>query len=88
LIARRREIPDLSLGSYVSIPAADGVWAWRRGETHAVYINCSGDVDVAVEDVAGRVVIGTDRARDGEVVGCALHLDGWEGLVVDLDAPA
>jgi hypothetical protein len=52
-----------------------------------VFVNCS-DGDVAVADVAGRVVIGTDRARDGETITGSLHLGSWEGLVVDLDAPA
>ena len=33
---------------------------------------------------AGRVAIGTDRARDGEAVGGALALGPWEGVVVAL----
>jgi hypothetical protein len=86
-VSPSRETPDLSLGSYATIAAPVDVWAWRRGEQHAVFVNCY-DGDVAVGDVAGRVVIGTDRARDGETITGSLHLGGWEGLVVDLDAPA
>jgi alpha-glucosidase len=87
LMARRRETPDLSLGSYASIPAPDGVWAWRRGEHHAVFVNCS-DHDVALDDVAVHVLIGTDRARDGETISGPLRMRAWEGLVARLDAPA
>jgi len=31
LLALRRRTPDLHSGSYASLPAPDGAWAWRRG---------------------------------------------------------
>jgi alpha-glucosidase len=84
LIALRRETPDLSLGSYTLLPACEGVWAWRRGAHHAVAINCS-EEDVKLDDVDGRVVIATDRRRDGEVIRGSLLLRGWEAVVVEME---
>ena len=83
LISIRRETPDLSTGTYALLPAPAGVWAWRRGHHHAVVINCSDD-DVALDDVDGRVRIGTDRARDGDRIVGSLELRGWEGLVAEI----
>ena len=64
-------------------PAPDGVWAWRRGERHAVVVNYS-DADAALDDIDGRVRIGTDRARDGEAFAGTLRIGAWEGLVVEI----
>ena len=63
----------------------DGVWAWRRGERHAVVVNYT-DADVELEGFRGRIVVGTDRARDGEAVSGTLATRGWEGCIVDLGA--
>jgi glycosidase len=82
LIALRRGAADLRVGDYATLAAPDGAWAWRRGERYAVALNLSGD-DVVVDGVAGRVAVGTDRARDGEVVGGAVSLGPWEGVVVE-----
>jgi len=82
LIARRRETPDLNTGSYTSLPVPAGVWAWQRGAGHAVFVNCS-DAAVDIADETGVILIGTDRSRDGEVVRGEMHLDGWEGLVIE-----
>jgi alpha-glucosidase len=81
LIALRRKRADLREGDYATLPAPDGAWAWRRGERTAVALNLS-DAPAGV-DLAGTVVIGTDRSRDGA------RFDGavapWEGVVVELD---
>jgi hypothetical protein len=84
LIALRRVTPDLSAGSYATLPAPDGVWAWRRGDRHAVVVNCSDrEADVVLPTAGGRVVVSTDRARDGEGFGDAIHLRAWEGCVTE-----
>ncbi|HEV7527189.1 MAG TPA: alpha-amylase family glycosyl hydrolase [Acidimicrobiia bacterium] len=84
LVALRRRTRDLCVGSYAPLPAPPDVWAWRRGDQHAVVVNYS-DADVAVADVDGRVIIATDRARDGELIRGSLRLRAWEGAVIELD---
>ena len=83
LIALRREREDLRGGAYETLPAPDGAWAWRRGASTAVAVNL-GDGEVEVEGLAGTVLVGTDRARDGEAVSGALRLAPGEGAVVEL----
>jgi alpha-glucosidase len=39
LIAQRRANPDLQSGDYETLPAPDGVWAFRRGESTTVAVN-------------------------------------------------
>jgi alpha-glucosidase len=39
LIAERRANPDLQGGAYETLPAPDGVWAFRRGENTTVTVN-------------------------------------------------
>ena len=41
LIAQRRANPDLVDGDYETLPAPDGVWAFRRGERTTVAVNLS-----------------------------------------------
>jgi alpha-glucosidase len=84
LIALRGEHADLHAGSYESLPAPDGAWAWRRGTGFVVALNLS-DAEIVVEDVAGTVAIATDRARDGEHVEGAVRLAAYEGVVVALE---
>jgi alpha-glucosidase len=85
LIALRRVTPDLAVGSYATLPAPGDVWAWRRGERHAVVVNCSDrDADVALDAAGGRIVVSTDRARDGEGFRTSIHLRGWEGCVAEI----
>jgi alpha-glucosidase len=82
LIALRRERADLRGGSYESLPAPAGAWAWRRGERTVVAVNLSGEpVEVELD---GTVLVGTDRSRDGERAGGSLRLGPWEGAVVEL----
>jgi alpha-glucosidase len=49
LIVQRRANPDLLAGAYESLPAPDGVWAFRRGEDTTVAVNLS-DADAGLED--------------------------------------
>jgi alpha-glucosidase len=79
LIALRRERADLRDRAYATLPAPDGAWAWRRGESTAVALNLS-DQPVEV-DVRGTVLIGTDRSRDGQPFDG--RLGPWEGVLVD-----
>jgi hypothetical protein len=48
-----------------------------------VVVNFS-DVELTVTDIDGRVRIGTDRTRDGEVVRGSLRLRGWEGVILEI----
>ncbi|MDQ1384642.1 MAG: alpha-glucosidase [Actinomycetota bacterium] len=84
LIALRKQSPDLNVGAYAPIPAPDGVWAWRRGDRHAVVVNFS-DTEITLDRISGRILVGTDRARDGERFESPMHLRGWEGCVVRTD---
>jgi alpha-glucosidase len=83
LIALRKAHEDLTAGAYATLPAPDGAWAWRRGDAFGVAVNLSG-AEVAVDGLAGRVAIATDRGRDGEGVAGPLRLGPWEGAVVEL----
>jgi alpha-glucosidase len=83
LIALRKRSPDLQTGAYTSLPSPSGVWAWRRGDGTAVVANLS-DNDETLEGVGGRVLIGTDRGRDGDSLHRSITLRGWEALVVQL----
>jgi len=84
LIALRRRTPDLCTGTYEAISAPADVWAWKRGRGHAVLVNFSAQPAV-VEGVGGRVLIATDRTRDGERVAASVVLGAWSGFVVALD---
>ena len=83
LIALRRRTRDLSAGAYATLDAPDGAWVYRRGDGFAVAVNLS-DAAVSIDGLAGRVAIGTDRARDGAAVAGGLELRPWEGVVVAL----
>jgi alpha-glucosidase len=81
LIALRRERADLRGGAYATLPAPAGAWAWRRGDETAVAVNLSG-AEVELGGLAGTLLVGTDRAREGERVEGALRLGPWEGAVL------
>jgi hypothetical protein len=83
LIELRRRLPDLCTGSYRTLAAPEGVWAWRRGDGVAVVLNMSGDA-ATLEGMQGPVLVGTDRGRDGESLGGVLTLRPWEGLVAEI----
>jgi glycosidase len=82
LIALRRETPGLQAGSYRSLPAAPGAWAWSRGDRVVVAVNMA-DGESDVDGVSGTVRVGSDRRRDGEEVGGTLRLRGWEAVVIE-----
>jgi alpha-glucosidase len=80
-IALRRASRDLSTGSYESLPARGGAWAWRRGRATCVALNLSGK-PASVEGLDGVVRLATRREREGERVDGGLSLGPWEGVVV------
>jgi alpha-glucosidase len=83
LIDLRRQRADLRTGAYTTMNAPEGAWAYRRGERHAAALNLSGE-PVEVEGLAGVILIGTDRARDGEHVSGTLALGPYEAAVMEL----
>ena len=80
LIALRRADDALHAGPYTPLDAPDGAWAYRRGDRAAVALNLS-DAASSCRALAGRVEIGTDRARDGEALEGSVALGPWEGVV-------
>jgi len=81
LLALRRRTPELHGGSYTPLAVEGPGWAWRRGDHHTVAVGM-GDGTTVLEGVVGRVLVGTDRGRDGETVDGRLSLHGWEAVVV------
>ena len=82
LIALRRQTPELHSGDYRTMDGPPGVWAWRRGDHHAVVLNMS-DREVAVPSISGTISVSTDRSRGGDCVQADLMVRAWEGLVVE-----
>lgn len=83
LIALRREHRDLTAGSYSTLEAPAGAWAYTRGSGFAVAVNLSSEPATVTAAGGGRVAIGTDRGRDGEAVGDTIDLGPWEAVVVE-----
>jgi alpha-glucosidase len=83
LIGLRRREPELREGSYRSLPAPEGVWAWLRGDRTLVALNMS-DEPASLPGLDGRIEIGTERARDETAFAGSLDLGPWEGLVARL----
>jgi alpha-glucosidase len=79
LIALRRGREDLRGGTYASLPAPAGAWAYCRGDGTVVAVNLSGE-RVAI-DAEGTVLIATDRTQEGEPFGG--ELAPWSGVVLD-----
>jgi alpha-glucosidase len=84
LIGLRRCTPDLQRGAYETAVVDDGLWVFHRGAQTVVCVNLSDDE--ASYPLHGRVLLGTDRARDGHEVAGELRLAPWEGVVVDAGA--
>jgi len=80
LIGLRRAATDLQTGGYTSLPTPPGTWAWRRGDHHLVALNLT-DRPQVLEVGEGRVLVATDRTRDGEVFNDRLTVGPSEGLV-------
>jgi alpha-glucosidase len=83
VIAYRRQHPAFVTSGYESLGAPEGVWAFGRGETHAVCLNMSAS-PVRLDGFGGTVAICTDRARDGDIVGSVLTLAAHEGLILEI----
>jgi hypothetical protein len=81
----RRTTPDLQIGTYAALPAPDGVWAWRRGEATTVVLNLS-ETNATFAGRKGRIALGTDINRSGEVVSERIDLRPWEGAIIE-EAP-
>ncbi|HEX7259412.1 MAG TPA: alpha-amylase family glycosyl hydrolase, partial [Candidatus Saccharimonadia bacterium] len=81
LIALRQSEPDLYAGSYESLPTVDSVWAWKRGKNTVVAMNFS-NYHHEIKNISGKIVLGTQRKRQGETVKGLLHLEPWEGAIV------
>jgi alpha-glucosidase len=79
LIALRRH-RGLLTGAYEQVEAPAGVWAFRRGGGALVAANL-GREPAALDGVEGAIVIGTDRARDDEVLAGTLELRPREAVV-------
>jgi alpha-glucosidase len=82
LIALRRAHEELRHGDSAAVPSPPGVLAWRRGGRFLVAVNLT-DVPSSLSTTQGRVRIGTDRNRDGQVANGMLSLQPWEGVVMD-----
>ena len=82
LIALRKH-RRLLHGAYQAVDAPPGVWAFRREGGAFVALNL-GDAAVTLDGVEGAIVIGTDRARDGERLDGALELRSREAVVASV----
>jgi alpha-glucosidase len=79
LIALRKHRRILH-GAYDPVDAPPDVWAFRREGGAFVALNL-GDEAVSLDGVEGAIVIGTDRARDGERLTGVLELRPREAVV-------
>jgi alpha-glucosidase len=82
LLALRRDAPALQTGSYRTLEAPTGAWAWSRGDRFVVVATMDAGA-AQLDGLSGRVRLGTDRRRDGEEVDGLLRLGGWEAVVVE-----
>jgi alpha-glucosidase len=80
-IRLRAATPDLRRGAMSFLPSPPGILAWRRGDSVTVALNL-GDAPATLGGVEGRLVLGTDRGREGAAVGGGIDLRAWEGAVV------
>ena len=81
LISLRRESEDLTRSSYQTLAAEGAVWAYRRGPRIVVALNLAAEPAV-LDGISGKVVISTDRRRDGDDLDGSLELGPWQGLVI------
>ena len=82
VIAFRRRHPEFSAGDSTSLAVPEGVWAWTRGERHAVVLNMSPE-ELRLDGMVGTIRLCTDRSRERQVVGDALPLGAFEGVVLE-----
>lgn len=79
LIRLRRSSEDLNEGAYRARASEPGTWIFERGSDTVVALNLG--EDAAILELEGRVVIATDRAKDG-CRASTLELPPSEGVVV------
>jgi alpha-glucosidase len=82
LVALRKRSRDLRRGAYERVELSGIGWAWRRGASTLVAMNWS-DGNAAVDGVSGRILISTNRARDGHEVTRGIELAPWEAVVME-----
>jgi glycosidase len=87
LIALRREHPGLAYGDFRAFgPTPDGTFAYERAGTSerlTIALNLTDRQQAIPGAGPGRVLIGTDRSRDGQPVDAAVGLGPNEGVVVE-----
>ena len=81
LLALRRSREELHAGTFRSLAAPEGCWAFARGEATVVAVNLC-EARVEVPELDGSVLLCTDRRRDGEAVEGALSLGPWQAAIV------
>lgn len=90
LLRLRREHPVLHAGDFERFgPTPDGTFAFRRigpNGTLNVVLNLTDEPRVVPDAGPGRVIIGTDRDRDGAAVERIAELRPNEAIVVELTA--
>jgi glycosidase len=84
-IALRASNEDIAVGSYRTLPAPEGTWAYARdagaGAGAVVLLNMSGGA-ATFEGVQGTVAVSTDVGLEGSACEGALTLGPWLGAVV------
>jgi len=87
LLALRREHDDLHADSSDDAGSFDDVWMYRRGERMLVVLHLGeGRVSIPLPGPGpGRVLLDTQRTRDGDAVSQSVEVEGWRGLLVALD---
>jgi alpha-glucosidase len=83
LIELRRRLPDLNLGGYQALPVANGLWAWHRGQHTMVVLNLS-IAKKSMRGLSGKILISTDRSKDGDKIAGRLSLEPWQGVIIKL----
>jgi alpha-glucosidase len=85
LLALRREHDDLRTGDFVDVGSAGNVWTYRRGDRLLVVLHLGADRVSIPLPGPGRVLLDTHRTRDGEAASRSIEIEGWRGLLVELD---
>jgi alpha-glucosidase len=82
VITRRRANQDLALGTYRSLDAPEGVWAFGRGEKTSVVVNLS-DQTTIVNGITGSMSVATDRSLEGRLIEGSWAVPPWTGAVIE-----
>jgi alpha-glucosidase len=85
MIGVRRQLPALRQGSYRSLPAPSGCWAWERDDAVSVAVNLS-DRAATLSGLRGKILACTNPDDRGRRVQGPLTLDPWQGLVCSSDS--